>query len=98
MGCSKTVIDQTPKIPFVIMKLRYFIFWPRNMHPFDAKKYSAVFNYVSKALGFSQARCYKPEIVTQEALLKVHSQEYLDSLKTSATVARITELVYCHGT
>jgi len=91
----KTIIEKTVdnKLPFVYHE-NYDIsfFGLEKMHPFDSKKYSAVFNYVTKALGFSQAHCYKPEMITEQALRKVHTQEYLDSLNTSATVARVTEL------
>ncbi len=63
-----------------------------KLHPFDSCKYGKVYDYLITQAGISKNRFHKPEIVSDEDLAKVHSQEYLDSLSSSATLARITEI------
>eukprot|EP01112_Ceratiomyxa_fruticulosa_P016950 TRINITY_DN5196_c0_g1_i1.p1 TRINITY_DN5196_c0_g1~~TRINITY_DN5196_c0_g1_i1.p1 ORF type:complete len:390 (+),score=55.87 TRINITY_DN5196_c0_g1_i1:98-1171(+) len=67
-----------------------------KLHPFDSCKYFGVIKelrekgYVKKDENIVPIR-----MPTQEMLLLVHTKEYLDSLKWSINVARITEVPVC---
>jgi histone deacetylase 11 len=63
-----------------------------NLHPFDAKKYGKVKKYLQNILHLTAAAFYRPERISDDALKKVMTQAYLDSLHSSSTVAQITEL------
>lgn len=65
-----------------------------KLHPFDTKKYGKVYEHLL-ALGFDPNMFYTPEKVSDETLLQIHTQEYLDSLKRSYTIARIAEVPVC---
>ncbi len=68
------------------------IHWIIEMvHPFDTKKYSHVFNYLTTTCGIDPMQCYQPEKITDEQLLQVHTADYLKSLNKSSTIARIVE-------
>ncbi len=65
-----------------------------KLHPFDAKKFSRAWNLLTKE--------YQPNIdfewveptngVSTSDLLRVHTQQYLDSLSNSSTIANIIEI------
>jgi histone deacetylase 11 len=63
-----------------------------RLHPFDAQKYGKIRAYLVNNLGLADERLYTPPMVSDNELLKVHTQEYLDSLTTSSTMAQITEI------
>jgi histone deacetylase 11 len=64
-----------------------------KLHPFDSCKYGNVYNYLVDKVGIASNRFHTPEIVSDPDLLKVHSQEYINSLSKSAVIARITEIL-----
>ena len=75
-------------------------FWGlEKWHPFDGAKYSKVYAYLQSLVfgkfGMPRGRVtfHTPEKVTDQQLRLVHTQEYLKSLKSSAVVARITEVL-----
>eukprot|EP01130_Rhizamoeba_saxonica_P002031 TRINITY_DN11837_c0_g1_i1.p1 TRINITY_DN11837_c0_g1~~TRINITY_DN11837_c0_g1_i1.p1 ORF type:complete len:335 (-),score=68.34 TRINITY_DN11837_c0_g1_i1:19-912(-) len=65
------------------------------MHPFDSCKYKNIINFLKeKGLITSDKIVDVENKPTQEQLLTVHTQEYLDSLKYSSNVAAITEIFF----
>lgn len=62
-----------------------------KLHPFDSCKYGKVAEYLAQH-GICKTRFYEPKKITDQELTQVHSQAYLDSLKDSSVVARITEI------
>lgn len=68
-------------------------FGAENLHPFDAKKYGRVYEFLNKqTFADSSIQFHTPPMVTDDQLRLVHTQEYLDSLNTSAVLAHITEM------
>lgn len=65
-----------------------------RLHPFDSCKYGRAWNLLTESLGepLRNATLKPAAPATVEQLRLVHSAEYLASLKSSAQVARITEL------
>jgi histone deacetylase 11 len=60
-----------------------------KLHPFDARKYSRAWKRV---LELHSLQISVTEPITDDALLQVHSQSYLDSLKSPATLAQALEI------
>lgn len=64
-----------------------------KMHPFDSCKYGRVVNFLQeKGLLTDENSWHSPVEVTDEELLEVHTPAYIESLKSSANVASVTEL------
>ncbi|MFC1842982.1 histone deacetylase [Candidatus Dependentiae bacterium] len=63
-----------------------------RLHPFDSAKYGKVERFLVNKLGISKNRFVKPRMVTDQELLTVHTQRYLDLLKKSSTVKEVTEV------
>jgi len=69
------------------------LFGLENYHPFDSKKYGRVYERIKTQLNLSPSDFVKPAAqVSVAELLKVHTPEYLQSLKSSSVVAQITEI------
>ncbi len=64
-----------------------------KLHPFDSEKYGKVYRYLVEKVGIDEAAFYHPEPVSDETLLTVHSKNYLNSLKKSANIAYIAEVM-----
>jgi len=64
----------------------------QKLHPFDTEKYGRIYRYLIDHAGLSRNSFTKPDIVSEEDLLKVHPQTYFDSLEKSKNVARIAEV------
>ncbi|MCK4913909.1 MAG: hypothetical protein KAS69_04860 [Planctomycetes bacterium] len=62
-----------------------------NLHPFDIHKYAKIHKQLVKDNLFKARDVHKPKPITKEDILLVHSQEFLDSLKRSQTVAKYLE-------
>jgi histone deacetylase 11 len=80
-----------------------FVFSPRydfsmmgleRLHPFDAHKYGRAWALLKRKLDGDLERYWldPKEPASDELLLRVHTKEYLASLRSSATVARALEL------
>lgn len=84
--------DQT-KVPLVFHP-NYDIgfFGIEKLHPFDSKKYGKVHATIQKECGLSPEQFYTPTMVSDADLSLVHSQAYLDSLNSSRTLMKITEV------
>lgn len=63
-----------------------------KMHPFDSAKWGKIFRFLQDASIIKRNTSVEPKEATEEVLLVVHSQTYLNKLKWSAQVARITEV------
>jgi len=62
-----------------------------KLHPFDSCKYAKVLRRLQDA-GCVSSETYRPGRASRAYLEDVHSGSYLDSLRSSWTVARVTEL------
>lgn len=78
-----------------------FVFHPRydisffgieKLHPFDSKKYGKVFAQIQESCNLVPEQFYTPSLVSDDDLRLVHTQPYLDSLNSSSTVMKITEV------
>jgi len=63
-----------------------------KLHPFDTKKYGKVANHLIKNCDLNKNQFFKPEKISNADLLLVHTQEYLNSLKSNLTIAQIAEV------
>ncbi len=63
-------------------------------HPFHGKKFSAAWDLFSEQHAeMSGLSCINPQQpVSNEQLLKIHTQAYLDTLNQSATIAKVVEI------
>lgn len=81
--------------PHIIYTPDYDIhfFGLEKLHPFDSRKYSRAWNVVHEQLGdkLSRHTINPPNPISDEDLLLVHTQEYLDSLTHSQNVATALE-------
>lgn len=64
----------------------------QKLHPFDTCKYKKVYNYLRKNLNLRPKQFYKPSMISDESLLLVHTQEYLESLRRPSNILKIAEL------
>ncbi|SHJ11241.1 histone deacetylase 11 [Desulfatibacillum alkenivorans DSM 16219] len=84
-----------PEIPLPIVYSKHYnitLYGIQKLHPFDSEKYGRVYKYLEKNAGLSPDRIYEPEEISELDLLRVHSREYLNSLKKSTVVAEIAEM------
>lgn len=82
------------KLP-IVFSANYDIslFGLENMHPFDSKKYGKVHKELQKVGILAEGNWFEPEDkASDQLLLKVHTPEYLESLKSSKRVAGIAEM------
>lgn len=86
-------LTDTAKLPLVFHP-RYDIafFGIEKLHPFDSKKYGKVYTRIQELCTLTPEQFYNPAIVSDEDLLLVHTQDYLDSLNSSWNVMKITEV------
>lgn len=64
---------------------------PERMHPFDIRKYSKIYLKLNTDGLLRPPDVFVPESVSRADLLRVHTPAYLESLKSSANVARYLE-------
>lgn len=80
---------------FVYSKHYDFLFSGLNkLHPFDTTKFSKAWNIVADKFKDSLPELWiEPTTpISDESLLRIHTQAYLDSLKQSKTVAQVIEI------
>jgi histone deacetylase 11 len=85
---------ETGKIPIVFSP--YYdigLYGIENLHPFDSKKYGRIYLHLVTSTGIGQERFYSPNEATEHDLRRVHSVEYLASLKKPLRIAAIAELM-----
>lgn len=63
-----------------------------RLHPFDSGKWGKVFQYLKDAKMVDDSTVVTPREATNDDLLVVHTESYLDSLRWSARVAMICEV------
>ncbi|KAF5285340.1 hypothetical protein FQA39_LY04439 [Lamprigera yunnana] len=63
-----------------------------KLHPFDAKKWGAIFQFLKKAGLIDETTIVEPKEAMMDDLLSVHSRNYIKSLSCSFNVARIAEV------
>ena len=84
--------DKTSIVPIVYSpKYKINVYGMEKLHPFDIAKYNKIFNGLKKDGLATKENVIVPEEVTREQLLLVHSEKYLESLKTTKNVARYLE-------
>jgi histone deacetylase 11 len=80
------------KLPILYSKSYDIIFGgTEGSHPVGTRRYGRTFHYIRQELGITEQDIYEPYCVTDEELLMVHTEGYLNSLRQSETVARIAE-------
>ncbi len=90
---NKKNIKELKKIPLIYSKNYNIKFLGiQKLHPFDTERPKKIHKYLTGKYGFTKEQFYKPELVTQEELLKVHTQKYLRSLNHSKVIAEIAEM------
>ncbi|XP_076815297.1 histone deacetylase 11-like isoform X2 [Clavelina lepadiformis] len=67
-------------------------FGMEKMHPFDSGKWGRVHQLLVENELFEPSDTITPNEASEDDLLQVHNKEYLDSLKWSWSVAKITEV------
>ena len=88
-----TVPMPTEKLPIVYSKDYNISFYGiQRLHPFDTEKYQKVAQHLGKSLNLSIQQFHEPHSISDEELLKVHSQAYLESLKQSSVIAGVAEM------
>jgi len=81
------------RIPVVYNEKYNIHFWGfEEFHPFDTKKYQHIIEELNQELGASTDGFITALKPSQNILSLAHTQEYLNSLKSSWVLARITEL------
>uniref|UniRef100_A0A0E0E321 Histone deacetylase domain-containing protein n=1 Tax=Oryza meridionalis TaxID=40149 RepID=A0A0E0E321_9ORYZ len=63
-----------------------------KLHPFDSSKWGRICKFLTKEGHLEKNRVVEPLEATKEDLLVVHSESYLNSLKSSLKVASIVEV------
>ncbi|KAG8191873.1 hypothetical protein JTE90_019808 [Oedothorax gibbosus] len=63
-----------------------------KLHPFDSAKWKKVFHFLEGAGVVEKSTSVEPHEASDKVLLIVHPQSYLNKLKWSINVARITEV------
>lgn len=64
-----------------------------SLHPFDAQKYHTIATIIERKFGLLPSQLYDPENkVSDDQLALVHTQEYLKSLQSSATISAIVDM------
>lgn len=68
-------------------------FWGlEKLHPFDSKKYGRIYNILTEWGSIKAEQVVEPMRPSRELLLTVHSEDYLERLKSPKKLAEITEL------
>jgi histone deacetylase 11 len=62
-------------------------------HPFDSSKWGRICKFLTKEGHLEKNRVVEPLEATKDDLLVVHSESYLNSLKSSLKVASIVEVL-----
>jgi len=84
---------ESNKIPIIYSdNYNITLFGIQKLHSFDSEKYGKIAKYLMDNLKISKEQFYSPKKITDNELLKVHTQRYLNSLKNSATIANIGEI------
>ena len=82
--------------PYLIYSKDYdfSVRWLNKLHPFDGLKFSKAWALVSSEYGDKiNALWLAPKVpVSDKALLKVHNQDYLNSLLNSKVIAKVVEI------
>jgi len=92
---ASTESNKITKIP-VVFHPQYDISFGglEKLHPLDSKKYGKIHKFLVNKFHEQKINllCYRPEIISEEDLLKVHTPKYLKSLENSSVVAHIAEI------
>ncbi len=81
------------KLPIVYDKAYNIGFFGiEKLHPFDTAKYGKIVKHLNKTLGIKTNQFHAPYAISNEELLKVHSEHYLNSLNNKETIAGVAEM------
>lgn len=85
--------DNSDRLPIVYSdNYDITLFGLQRLHAFDSEKYGKIAHYLNTRAEISKEDFYAPQKISNEDLLLVHSQVYLDSLRDSTVIAQIAEL------
>lgn len=86
-------VEENDKLPIVYSdNYNISLLGIQKLHPFDSEKYGKVVDCLVNNAGIKKSRFYRPEKISEQDLLLVHTPRYLDSLNKSATIAQIAEI------
>ncbi|CAG8490383.1 772_t:CDS:2 [Ambispora gerdemannii] len=92
MSNSKKPVE---KVPIVYHPGYNIVFWNlEKIHPFDTQKYKRIHKILVSSNLFEAASFHEPTPPTEEELLNLHSQKYLESLKSNTALQRILEVPF----
>ncbi len=93
VSCATVVENAQPSsIPIVYSpKYKINVFGMEKLHPFDIAKYDKIYKGLKKDGLVTEQNTVKPNQLTEEQLLLVHTPEYLKSLKKTKNVASYLE-------
>ncbi|CAG8480765.1 3499_t:CDS:2 [Ambispora leptoticha] len=87
---SKSLVK---KVPIVYHPGYNITFWNlEKIHPFDTQKYKRIHKFLLSSNLFEAKSFHEPTPPTEEELLNLHSQQYLESLKSNIALQRILEV------
>ncbi|MDZ4838306.1 MAG: histone deacetylase [Candidatus Melainabacteria bacterium] len=87
------IAAQTGLVPLIYSpSYNISAFGLEHLHPFDSSKYDKIYKSIKNAGLRSEDDFLRPTSISEEALLRVHTREYLDSLKDSWELAKILEV------
>ncbi|KAL6502020.1 histone deacetylase [Orobanche gracilis] len=91
---SKLYFDvHTSKVPLIYSSSYDIAFLGiEKLHPFDSSKWGRIFRFLIAEGFLDKNHVIEPLEAKREDLLVVHSESYLDSLKSSLTVSTIVEV------
>ncbi|KMS95576.1 hypothetical protein BVRB_006940 [Beta vulgaris subsp. vulgaris] len=91
---SKLYFDVPPsKVPLIYSSAYNISFLGmEKLHPFDSSKWGRICQFLASAGILEKSCIIEPEEASNEDLLVVHPDEYLISLKSSLTVAKIVQV------
>lgn len=86
--------SEAMKLP-IIFSPRYDIrvLGIEKLHPFDSEKYGKVHRYLVDTVGIDEGAFHAPDPASDDALLKIHTSNYLESLNKSVNIALIAEVM-----
>src|ERR1700722_13867550 len=88
------VVDGRPKLPIVYSPdYNFSLFNIEKVHPFDAKKFQRIYDYLVRSVGIAAHRFHTPESVSLEDLAIVHTPAYLKAIEETDTARLVASII-----
>jgi histone deacetylase 11 len=68
------------------------LFGLENFHPFDSKKYGRIYDALLEKGTIKQGQAYSPPYPNYDVLKSVHTEKYLEAIKSSIKLTKILEI------